>query len=75
MKRFRLIFLFMILEVVALGDDRFWRNDHGNLAPNTEARSTSLDSPAGFLSLQTRIGDLNGKHRLTQFLVSPKRRQ
>src|SRR4029077_8619518 len=39
MKRSRLVFLFFITAVVALAEDRFWRDEHGNFVPGTEARN------------------------------------
>ena len=34
-----LVFLFFIIAVVALAEDRFWRDEQGNFVPNTEARN------------------------------------
>lgn len=35
----RHVLFLLLLGSLALADDRFWRDEHGNLAPNTEARS------------------------------------
>jgi hypothetical protein len=39
MKRFHLVFLFFIFALVAMAEDRYWRDEHGNFVPNTEARN------------------------------------
>jgi hypothetical protein len=41
MKRSNLVFLFffLVFGIVVLAEDRFWRDEHGNFTPNTEARS------------------------------------
>jgi Flp pilus assembly protein TadG len=39
MNAYSLILLFLVFGFVALAEDRFWRDEHGNFAPNTEARS------------------------------------
>jgi hypothetical protein len=39
MKHSRLVFLFLMIGVAALAEDRFWRDEHGDFGPNTEARS------------------------------------
>jgi hypothetical protein len=39
MKHSQFLFLFFIIALVAMAEDRFWRDDHGNFSPNTEARN------------------------------------
>jgi len=39
MKHFGLAFLFLSLGAALLAEDRFWRDENGNLAPNSESRS------------------------------------
>jgi hypothetical protein len=39
MKHSHLVFLFFIIAVVAIAEDRFWRDEHGNFVPGTEARN------------------------------------
>jgi hypothetical protein len=39
MKHSRLVFLFGIIAVVALAEDRFWRDEQGNFVPGTQARN------------------------------------
>jgi Flp pilus assembly protein TadG len=39
MKHSRLVFLFLMIGVAALAEDRFWRDERGGFAANTEARS------------------------------------
>ena len=39
MKHFRLVFLFFMIAVMALAEDRFWRDEHGNFVSRTEARN------------------------------------
>ena len=52
--------LFLLLVVsVALADDRFWRDQHGNFAPNTEARS-AIDGFGGWLVVTS---DANWKQK------------
>ncbi len=44
----RYIALVLFVASVALADDHFWRDEHGNFAPNTEARS-AIDGFGGWL--------------------------
>src|SRR5262249_24501284 len=39
MKQPQLVFLFFIIALAATAEDRFWRDEHGNFVPNTEARN------------------------------------
>lgn len=44
----RYIALLLLVASVAFADDRFWRDEHGNFAPNTESRS-AIDGFGGWL--------------------------